>query len=111
MGSRWSLGWCSGWIRWSWSSLMSCAASTGIGLLLRARLVVDGRRGRVGPIIAARDRHRAVEWSHVPEDVRGSLAPVPAPDGDLPAMILGTFGRVQRSPERGIADAVDLAAD
>src|SRR6476469_5475519 len=90
---------------------MSGAASTGIGLLLRARLVVDGRRGRVGPVVASRDRYGAIERSHVPVDVRGPLPPVAATDGDLPAMILGTFRRVQRPPERGIGDAVDLTTD
>src|SRR6266436_1825797 len=88
---------------------MSCAASTGIGLLLRARLVVDGRRGRVGPVVAARYRHAAVERADVPVDARGLIAAVLAPDGDLPAMILGSLRRVQRSPQRGIVQEIDLA--
>ncbi len=90
---------------------MSCAASTGIGLLLRARLVVDGRRGRVGPVVASRDRHGAIEGPHVPVDARGPLAPVAAPDRDLPAMILGSLRRVQRPPQRGVGDAIELAVE
>src|SRR5258705_11570328 len=86
---------------------MSCAASTGIGLLLRARLVVDGPRGPVGPVVAARYRRAAVERADVPVDARGLIAAVLAPDGDLPAMILGSLRRVQRPPQRGIVQAVE----
>src|SRR5690242_11562553 len=90
---------------------MSCAASTGIGLLLRARLVIDGRRGRVGPVVAARYRHAAVERADIPVDARGLIAAVLAPDGDLLAMILGSLRRVQRPPQRGIGDAIELALE
>src|SRR3979490_2680117 len=90
---------------------MSCAASTGIGLLLRARLVVDGPRGRVGPVVAARSRHAAVERADVPVDARGLIAAVLAPDGDLPAMILGSLRRVQPPPQRGVVGAGALPVD
>src|SRR5260370_28508230 len=90
---------------------MRCAAWTGIGLLRRARLVVDGRRGRVGPVVAARYRHAAVERADVPVDARDPIAAVLAPDGDLPAMILGSLRRVQRPPQRGIVQEIDLAMD
>src|SRR5260370_1726678 len=85
---------------------MSCAASTGIGLLLRARLVVDGPRGPVGPVVAARYRRAAVERADVPVDARGLIAAVPAPDSHLPAMILGSLRRVQRRPPPPLSHAL-----
>src|SRR3990172_11000185 len=106
-GSRWSLGWCSGWMRCSWSSLMSAAGSSGISRLLGSR-AVDGARGRMGPVVAARDRDSAVEGARVPVDEGRRCAPPRGPDADLLAMILRPLGRVQRYPERGISHPVDL---
>ena len=51
------------------------------------------------------------ERADVPVDEGDPLGAVVHPDADLPAMILGSLGRVQRRPQRGVADPVDLAAD
>src|SRR4026208_1596565 len=107
---------------------MSCAASTGMGAsygLGWGGMGVAGGGARwppawwvlscaaapVRPVPPARNRHAAIEWADVPVDPRGHLAAVLGPDGNLPAMILGSLDRVQPRPQRGLGHTVHLAAE
>src|SRR5215510_10038443 len=96
-------------MRWSWSSLMSTAGSTGMMGLLGSGIVVDRQHGPVGPIVTAGDRD-AAQRTPIPVDVRRDWDAIRHPNGDLLAIILRSLGGVQHGPQRGIVDAVQLAA-
>src|ERR1700730_11084720 len=72
--------------------------------------MMNGRGGRMRPIVAAGDRHGPAERSDVPVDARRHQPARVHPDPDLSAMILAAFGGVQRHPDARIGELVDLSA-
>src|SRR6185503_7084482 len=94
----------------SWSSLMSCAGSSGIGCLLECGVTVNGTRGRVRPVVAAGNGQAPIERPAIPVYV-GLDRSSAHPDSYPAAMILGSFRGVQRRPVLGRMQPIHLAAD
>src|SRR5919204_4555006 len=59
---------------------------------LSFRVVMNGARGHVGPVISTRDGNAASERPHVPVDEGRDLSAIGHPHPGLLAMILRSFG-------------------
>src|SRR6267142_4912330 len=112
IGSALSIGWWSGWIRWSWSALISSAAVIAIAQPSRVKtsLKPGGRRARAA-VVAIENRPSALTGPAVAVEPRpcatttGERHDRPTPLEIVPLLT------IEDREKFGVVEPVDLAVD